>query len=199
MTELHRLLKSIDPAHGNMGIPSPIGTNVAADSSSPGWTPQRSSGPRIQEVVEPRQVQPTISEPQGRASDAGLSADSLMTFDTNTLEPLLRSQQQLQDLETGLKNEPEEKQNQYLGIAKDMDKHLLDQDNTLQRLNTVESMIDDPLDNFLDYTSRDQINSILDIAGEDALGSPLEDESSPKRKLKSEPDAASSKPKRRKK
>ena len=44
-----------------------------------------------------------------------------------------------------------------------MDRHLSDQDNTLQRLETVESMVDDPLDSFLEHTSPAQIGSLLDL------------------------------------
>lgn len=151
---------------------------VPPESSSSPWS---RGGPQIQQLGESEQPQspPIVQEPSEPGNSvAGLTADSLVPLDTNTLEPLLRSQH-LQDLGSVLKNKPEEKKKKYLAVAKDMDKHLLDQDNTLQRLNTVESMIDDPLDNFLDYTTPDQINSILDIADDGDLGSALAAEDSP--------------------
>lgn len=75
--------------------------------------------------------------------------------------------QYFQDLGSLLKDTSDERREKYIGIAKEMNQHLLDQNNTLQRLNTVESMLDDPLDNFLDYTTPDQIHSILDNADDE--------------------------------
>mmetsp|Transcript_20545 Transcript_20545/g.24908 ORF Transcript_20545/g.24908 Transcript_20545/m.24908 type:complete len:248 (+) Transcript_20545:714-1457(+) len=70
---------------------------------------------------------------------------------------------QLKGLEDALKSSSAKDKDNYLGLARNMDQHLANQDNTLQRLNTVESMMDDPLDNFLEYTSPLQISSLLDL------------------------------------
>lgn len=109
-------------------------------------------------------MEPIVSEPLDVGDDNNLAV-SLTPLSSNSDEPLLRSQY-MQDLGSLLRDSPCEEKKQYLGVAQGMDQHLMEQDNTLQRLNTVESMIDDPLDNFLDYTTPDQFSSILDQVDE---------------------------------
>jgi len=77
-------------------------------------------------------------------------------------QPLFR-QESFPALEDALKSTTAKDRSDYLELARNMDRHLSDQDNTLQRLETVESMVDDPLDSFLEHTSPAQIGSLLDL------------------------------------
>jgi hypothetical protein len=115
------------------------------------------------------------SSDQGGAISLDARALSLSPLNSISGEPLLRSQY-LQDLSNLLKDNSNSEKDKYVGLVKGMDQHLLDQDNTLERLNTVESMLEDPLDSFLDYTSPEQINSILDEADDKTTFDPKQED-----------------------